>query len=166
MALGSIWRGDFAEMSPVWRGQGSGFVKEAGEGLVRFPPGPAFAVLEGADEAWPVVPEGEDAKGFAFLGYSLDEAQRPTFRYRFGEREVSDRFEDFAEGPRLVRTLTWNGDMPEKVYFRAAGGEGLALVEGSKETWRLREGLFLTVNAPAKVYAGEGGPELRLSLKG
>ena len=166
MALGAIWKGDFAEMSPVWRGQGSGFVKEAGEGLVRFPAGPGFALLESADEVWPVVPEGEDAKGFQFMGYSLDQMQRPTFRYRFEQVEVSDGFEDFSEGPKLVRKMTFGSEMPKKAYFRAGGGESLALVEGSQDVWRLSEELFLKVNAPAKVHAVGESKELRLSLEG
>lgn len=166
MALGSVWKGDFAEMSPVWRGQGSGFVKEGGEGLVRFPPGPGMALLESADEAWPVVPEHEDAKGFEFLGYALDEKQRPTFEYRFGELEVKDRFEDFAEGPRLVRTLLFSEAVPENIFLRAAAGESLALLEGAENTWQLAEGLLLKVSAPAKVQAFDEGEELRLSLQG
>lgn len=166
MSLGSVWKGDFAEMSPVWRAQGSGFVKEAGEGLVRFPVGPAFARLESEDAEWPVVPEGENAPSFQFLGYALDEKQRPTFRYRFEDLEVSDRFEDFAEGPRFVRTLSFGGAVPEGVYLRAAAGEKLVLEEGSKETWKLSNGLFLTTKVPAKVYAFEEREELRLSLGG
>ena len=65
LALGSIWKGKFAEMSPVWRGQGSGFVKEAGDGLVRMVAGPSFAKLEAVDDEWPLVPEGRERARFS-----------------------------------------------------------------------------------------------------
>ena len=92
--------------------------------------------------------------------------QRPTFQYRFGGLEVSDRFEDFSEGPRLVRTLTFGEKVPEGIYLRLAAGEALALVKGSQDTWQLVEGLRLKMSASAKVQAFKKDEELRLSLKG
>lgn len=164
MALGSVWRGEFGEMSPVWRGQGSGFVKEAGDRVVRFPPGPAFAQLETASAEWPVVEEQERAAGFQFLGYSLDEQQRPTFRYTFAGLTIEDRFRDFPTGPRLARTLTFQQVAPPNLYFRAAGGE--RIIATGERTWQLAEGLLLTTDLPGTIHEVEGGQELRLPLAG
>lgn len=166
MSLNSIWRGDFAEMSPVWRGQGSGFVKEAGEGLVRFPAGPGFAKLEAIDGAWPVVPEGERAAGFDFLGYSLDEKQRPDFRYRFEGVEVLDSFRDLPNGPRLRRTVAFSEALPKGFFLRIAKSEEENGFKKSGEDWVLSNGLLLRSSAPVTVVSVGEGQELRVALAG
>ena len=166
MSLGSIWKGDFAEMSAVWRGQGSGFVKEAGEGLVTMGPGPSFAKLNAGEAPWPVIPKEEDAPEFQLLGYTLDEKQRPTFRYRFEEVQIEDFFEDFVEGPRLERTLTFSEAWPEGVYFRVAKTDQKKGFAKEGESWSLGNGLLLTSSAPVMVVPVEEGQELRISLKG
>ena len=170
LALGSLWKGAFGEMSPVWRGQGAGFVKEAGEGVVRFPAGPSFAVLESGEESWPVIEEGTRELDYRFLGYSLDGKQRPTFRYAFAGIEVEDQFLDVAEGPALVRRLVFDGEAPANLYFRAAGGEALAVKEGSESAWTVAEGLELACDSKGKnkgvIQELESGRELRISLAG
>lgn len=127
MRVGTIWRGDFAEMSGVWRSQGSGNVREASRELVRFPVGPGFAKLTAVDEAWPTAAEGERVPGLEFLGYELDAKKRPTFRYRVDGVEVRDGFLD-AEGT-LERTISLGGEM-KGWLMRVAAGEGLAMRDG------------------------------------
>ena len=167
MSLGAIWKGDFAEMSPVWRGQGSGFVKEAGEGLVRLPAGPGLAKLESPDAKWPFVAEGENAPDLQLLGYSLDEKRRPTFRYQFEEIQVEDYFLDFAEGPKLRRKISFSKEVPEDFYFRLAWTEESGSLEKTESGWKLSEELFFSSSAPVSVVkVGEGEEELRVSLAG
>ncbi len=166
MSLGSIWKGDFAEMSAVWRGQGSGFVKEAGEGLVRFPSGPAFAKLTAIDATWPEVPEGENAPGFQFLGYSLDQKQRPKFRYQFEGLVMEDYFTDEEEGPHLRREISFENTIPEGFYFRVARGKGFEALDDSGCFWKLSNGFCCSTSQPVKVVKVGEEEELRLSLQG
>ena len=166
LSLGTIWRGNFAEMSPVWRGQGSGFVKEAGEGLVRFATGPGFAKLESKDAEWPVLEAGEKVPGFRLLGYSLDEKQRPTFRYQFADQKVTDSLLDSAEGPRLVRTLNFEREVEEGVYLRLMQGETLTQVEKGTKAWMLSEELMVSLSSSAILVEGEEMKELRIPLQG
>jgi hypothetical protein len=126
--LGSIWKGGFGEMSGVWQGQGSGNVNERSREVVRFPVGSAFAILESVESAWPVVEEGKKVPEFQFMGYELDEKQRPTFLYRFGEIKITDRFVDQSDEAALVRTLTFDPVPDGSFYLRIAVDEGLKVV--------------------------------------
>lgn len=126
MRLGTIWKGDFGEMSGVWRGQGSGNVHERSREIVRFALGPDLAMLESVEAAWPVLEKGQRAEGFQFKGYTLDQKQRPTFRYAFAGLMIEDNFLDQAEGPALVRTLRFDRPAPEGLFFRFPNGEQLA----------------------------------------
>ncbi|MGB0580636.1 MAG: hypothetical protein ACPGVU_13095 [Limisphaerales bacterium] len=93
MRLAAIWRGDFVETSPAWRGQGSGAVRMMSRDIARFPVGAAFAQLENSQSAWPTN-QSRQLPGFQFKGYTLDEKQRPTFRYEFQGNLITDRFID------------------------------------------------------------------------
>ena len=116
MRLGTIWKGDFGEMSGVWLGQGSGNVNERSRDVVRFPVGPAIAFLKSPDAQWPVFEKGQMVPGAQFLGYTLDEKQRPTFRYSINGIEVTDGFID-TEG-NLRRTITLSEPGPPDLYLR------------------------------------------------
>jgi len=162
--LGSVWEGPFAEMSGVWRGQGSGNVHEGGEHVHRFSVGPAFATLESAEALWPVLKEAVKAEGFQFEGYTLDPAQRPTFRYSFVDIQITDGFLDESVGPTLVRKLRFDRRAPENLYFRAAAGETLS--QESKRIFRLGEKLQLETSADARLRQSGGEAELVVPLAG
>lgn len=148
--IGTIWKGPFAEMSGVWRGQGSGNVKEEGKEILRFPHGPSFAVIEADDSAWPVVEEATKAPGYQFEGYTLDSKQRPTFRYSFFGIEIEDGFLDVAEGSKLVRTIKLKGQRPDRLFFRVAASKELS--EGLGEsTFRVDDRLQLTISAAGQL---------------
>lgn len=132
MRLALAWQGAFIDMSRHATDRGVGFEPPLGDRVIRFPDGPAFAVLSAADAPWPaatVRPAGQ-----RFLGYRLDAARRPVFRYAIGSLEVQD-----APVPRvdevdiiLDRTLTFTGPAPEgRLWFRAAAGEIRPQADGS-----------------------------------
>ncbi|MDP0489709.1 MAG: c-type cytochrome [Verrucomicrobiota bacterium JB023] len=166
MTLRTVWQGDFAEMSAVWRGQGSGFVKEAGDRLVQLPAGPSLAKLPSMESAWPIVPLEENAPNFQFKGYSVDQKQRPTFRYLFEGIAVEDKLLDSADGPSLTRTLTFAEEIPEGVYFRLAQGSDLQAHEDLPNAWLLAEGLVISSSVPGTLVKAGEEEELRLALAG
>ena len=163
--LGSIWAGPFAEMSGVWRGQGSGNVHEGGKDVLRFPVGPAFATLVSLEAPWPVLEEAVKAEGFQFQGYALDEAQRPTFRYSFSGLQIDDQFLDDADGPSLTRELRFDRDAPEALYFRVAAGK-LRAGESGKRVFRLGERLELQLSSDGLLRKSAGQSELLVPLVG
>jgi len=121
MRLAAMWRGDFVEASPAWRGQGSGAVRMMSRDIARFPVGAAFAFLENAQTAWPTN-QSRQLPGFQFKGYTLDELQRPTFRYEFQDTLITDRFVDRKDDggkPYFERHLSLSQPV-EGLHFRAA----------------------------------------------
>ena len=100
-------------------------------------PGPAFARLEAADTAWPEIKRDERDVGGKFLGYVLDKARRPAFRYRIhGVEIVEQPSPDLrADGAGLRRTFILSPDEgATDLHFLAWRGEDIR--EVAKDTWR------------------------------
>jgi cbb3-type cytochrome oxidase cytochrome c subunit len=119
-----IWQGPFIDTARHQTGRGSGYEKPLGGNVIKLPPSPAFAVLENETAPWPLTKP--PAAGAPFLGYKLDDQQRPTFRYRIGAFEVEDY--PIAKPGEVDaffhRTITIKGTAPDKgqLYLRAAVG--------------------------------------------
>jgi cytochrome c551/c552 len=73
-----IWKGEFIDPYPVWKGNGSSLASIRGEIVFREPHSP-LSLVSGASEA--------DRQ---FLGYKL-ESGLPTFRYRVGDTTFTER---------------------------------------------------------------------------
>jgi len=130
MRLASIWRGDFIEASPAWRGQGSGAIRILSRNVIRFPEGPAFAALATPTESWPTN-VSRRLPGFQFQGYTLDRLRRPTFSYEFQGQRITDQFvdvKDGAEGTYFERTLRLEKPAAA-LFFRAATASRLVRLE-------------------------------------
>ena len=106
--LALIWHGAFVDASRHWNDRGAGTVGPLGDDLIELGSHPSFAKLTSANDSWPTQ-SGREA-GFHFLGYTLDQRQRPTFRYRFGDVAIEDHPEPFSKSgdkyPGIKRTLT------------------------------------------------------------
>jgi hypothetical protein len=161
-SLIAAWRGPFMETTEMWRNRGEPQLAVPLGSVVSLPGAPAVAVLPDPSTAWP----DSMAAGYRFLGYDLDEARRPVFRYRLDDVAVEDRLGP-AEGRRgLARELRATG--PE-----GAAGLHLRLAAG-EEIERLRDGSYLVDGrfyvVPARgtprplLRAVEGGQELLVPL--
>lgn len=135
LRLALIWQGAFIDTARHDSDRGVGFEPPLGDHVVKFPTGPAFALLTSPEEAWPKSTQPQRA-GQQFLGYSLDALRRPAFRYAVGEVEIRDfvapRVEDVDI--RLVRTLRLSGTTgtgPGQLWFRAAAGTLQPQADGS-----------------------------------
>ena len=84
-----IWKGDFIDGYPVWRGNGNGLAKIQGDILLR-------------ETRTPLPYEGGKAK---FLGYKLEKGL-PTFRYRLGNAEIKEQIRPTKDGNALERSFT------------------------------------------------------------
>ncbi|MEC8474363.1 MAG: hypothetical protein VXZ38_06935 [Planctomycetota bacterium] len=89
MRLGLMWKGDFVDPGGVWRGQGHGRVRPLSSDVWQLHAGPDF---DSRDRPW--VPDDGRPPDHQFGGYFLDDDQRPTFLYRYGNLEVQDYFVD------------------------------------------------------------------------
>jgi mono/diheme cytochrome c family protein len=142
--LALIWHGPFLDASRHWNDRGAGTVGPLGDNVIDLGPQPSFARLASANDSWPAT-AGREA-GFRFLGYQLDEKQRPTFRYRLGDVIIEDHPEPFSNDgdkyPGLRRTLKLLGGEGSGLYYRAAvaqaiddAGDGTFRIDG---VWTVR----------------------------
>jgi hypothetical protein len=92
--------------------------------VVRFSGAPSVAVLPDASAPWP--DSSQAGAPYHFVGYSVDEGGRPTFRYRVGAVEVEETLSPSGEGTTLRHELRLRA--PEGtagVYVRLADGATL-----------------------------------------
>ena len=164
LALNQVWWGRFLDVGPVFRGQGSGQAHIPSRERIDLGLGPAFAVLDAPDAPWPDVPR--HTREQQLLGYDLDDARRPTFRYRIaGGFEVTDRVVEARAGDRtaLRRTLTIGGDGAGPVTFRIAHGPDIAATDDG--TFRIGDrGVVRVTGARPTIAAFEDRRELRATL--
>ncbi len=163
--LASIWQGGFIEASGVWRGQGHGRVRVLGENTVKFPEGPAFAILESEDDAWPA-PDGKRSAGFQFGGYTLDEQRRPKFEYEFGPIKIRDLFLDLKDDRGrsfFRRKLSWNATAEEKgLHFRVVVDPEIS--ETGDGDYAIGRSLLIKTEREGVLRSTDKGKELLLPL--
>lgn len=123
LRMAMIWQGAFIDTARHSTDRGTGFEPPLGDHVVKLPDGAPFAVLETPEAAWPKA--SGKAAGYQFLGYTLDDIRRPSFRYRFQGITIDDTPLPRAVDVDIVltRTLRFSGNNPAgAVWFRAAEG--------------------------------------------
>ncbi len=160
MRVALIWQGGFIDAARHWTDRGTGFEGPLGDNIVALPTGPAFAVLDKPEAAWPA----KSAKdlGYKFLGYTLSPDDRPTFKYAMNGVTITDFANPVAQGKgpaHLKRTLTVASEKPTgELFFRAAVGNKIIVGDGG---WFTVDGLKINVETPgATVRKANGKDEL------
>jgi mono/diheme cytochrome c family protein len=120
LRLAMLWQGAFIDAGRHWTDRGEGFEGPAGDNVLHFPSGVAFAVLHRPDDPWPT--QSAKELGYRFLGYHLTPDERPTFRYAIGDAVVEDFPNPTAsKAQSLRRNLEITSGKPvSDLYFRAA----------------------------------------------
>lgn len=168
LGMNQLWWGAFVEASGVWTSQGSGEVRILGKDRVALPPGPGCAILPTADAPWPTATRRE--LGHRWLGYDLDAAQRPTFRYTCGEVTIDDAVQERVAADaasstraRLRRKLRCSGPTGTTVTFLVARAARIAALGDG----RVQVGATLRLHLPAaasRLVPADDQQELRLTL--
>lgn len=151
LGLTQVWTGAFIDAGRHWNGRGQGNQPPAGTNVANLGKGRCFALLADPGEKWPAA--AQDALPFRFLGYRMDKAQQPTFRYQVGSVAVSDQsLPDFSNNKRVLRrTLTFSSGtaLGQPLWIRLAQGGDLAAA--GTNAFSLGNGATLTLGAaPAR----------------
>lgn len=125
--LATVWRGRFFDPAGMWDGRGGKANGPLGTGVLELPATATFAALASPGDAWPAPAKNADTgdvprnAGGKFLGYELDEAKRPTFRYRQNDVEVREQpIPRLAPGGvQMVRRFELSGNAAN--FFMLAG---------------------------------------------
>ena len=158
-----IWQGKFVDPSGVWRGQGHGNVRPMSR-PVDLAKGPE---LDDHSKPW-LIDEGRPPD-HQFLGYSLDQLRRPTFKYRFEQVEVSDFFTQVVnkENGKVVlrRTVSFASEKPRNgLRFRIADDQDMT----KKADGNYQIGKRLTIRIESEhdveVVDGSDGKQLQVSF--
>jgi hypothetical protein len=87
-SLLQVWKGGFADATPMWNERGGNAMRPQGS-VIKLSAAPSIARLNGKNDAWPDSLTAD--KSFRHQGYELDENGRPTFRYAYGDLQIADR---------------------------------------------------------------------------
>lgn len=160
--LVQVWRGGFLDATPMWHDRGDGSSRPLG--ATRLFGAPAFSLDL---LATPAHPWRTDSAGTNYRpkGYTLDEADRPVFRYLIYGAKVTDALKPMEDGHGLQRMVTIE-NAPGQMYLRLAKasaidslGNGLYLV-GDKSYY-----LRLDSTDNATIRDSDGSKELIVPIQ-
>ncbi len=123
-----VWRGDFVNATPMWKGRGDGSFHPMGA-PVYLPKGHSFAVLPDSAAAFPV--SLSEVDGFHNVGYEVvPETGYPAFLYECAGARIRDAIRPDGSGNALVRNIQLEGEGPGMFYARLARGADIRQLEG------------------------------------
>jgi mono/diheme cytochrome c family protein len=174
-SLAALWKGEFVNVN--WKSQGAGDFTPIGK-TVNLPPDVAFLQLKDEKRQWPLMPVLDKPKmanpdplyprqhGYAFTGYSLDDALIPTFSYRCGDISIEDKSapNSTVGANTLRRTFKFTSAKADTVYFRALTGKIESESAMAFKTPQLRLSLSQGQSILRPMAGREGEQELLIKL--
>lgn len=151
------WRGEFADVTDMWVGRGSGQVLVPGNASTQVSAGVSVAQLSGLNAEWPT----EIPASFLIEGYDIDADGYPVFRYRSDEVVFTDHIIPTPDG-NIERTLSVvEGKTKSNQYMRLAEGTIEALESG----WYRIDGQYY-IDAEGAEIGGADKDQLVVPLAG
>jgi mono/diheme cytochrome c family protein len=141
MTVRLIWHNAFIDASKHWIGRGPGNQSPLGDHVMTLPEGPAVGSLDSLKTPWPTISDVAD--DLRFLGYRLDSAGRPAFRYRWNDSNVTDTIVPVTteRDAGFRRTMTFT-QLPtdQLTYVRVAAGS----VQKTAGSWSIDQAVQLS----------------------
>jgi len=100
-ALLQVWRGGFADVTDMWHHRGLPQLLHPLPMSVEAGAAPIAARLAGKEDPYPNARPDD----LQLLGYDIDEADRPVFRYQVGEALILDHYRPSEDSLELVRSI-------------------------------------------------------------
>jgi len=170
MRVVKAWRGGFYDAQGTWSGRAGRFLSPVGEDIITMPPGPALAFLENADTAWPAVTMTDRNVGGRFLGYRLDDQDRPIFMYRLGGVAIEEHLVPVVRpgGAGLRRSFALEAGQIARGSLYLLLGEGATIESNGDASWTIdgdvRIALPAAVAQAAIVRSSQGVQQLLLPI--
>ncbi len=112
-----LWRGNFLDATPMWHERGDGSSRAAGAAQYFGKPMLTVEKLTDINAAWAGDTTGT---GYRPNGYTLDEKDRPTFKYTIYGAAVSDMIRILKNGQGIEREITIQNSR-SNLYVRVVG---------------------------------------------
>ena len=138
-----LWRGNFLDATPMWHERGDGSSRAAG--AVQYFGTPMLTVgkLTDVNAAWKSDTTGT---GYRPNGYTLDEKDRPTFKYTIYGATVSDLIRVLENGQGIEREITIQNST-SNLYVRVVGAG--SITEISKGLYLINDkSYYLKIDNP------------------
>ena len=120
-ALLQIWRGNFVETTSMWHSRGHDQVAQQLGSVIEFSEKPSLAFLSDTNSVWP-----EANATYDYLGFDLDENDRPIFKYTLGDASVRESFEMEENGKKLSHSFkVVPGPEKKPIWCRIAEGSDI-----------------------------------------
>ena len=134
------WRGRFIDAQGTWFIRFAPPASPLGDSVVKMPIG---QIVESAPDRHDV------ADTTQFDGYRLDSSRIPTFSYRIGKREISDRIVPLDEGGfrRTIVIESADAEATRPAWLRLHSGRSLE--RQSEFAYKNEDGLVVSLVAPA-----------------
>ncbi|MEO5599650.1 MAG: DUF1080 domain-containing protein [Cyclobacteriaceae bacterium] len=143
-----LWRGDFTETTQMWYGRGEPQLALPLGSVISFSGKPSVAFLQDKNEAWP-----DSSAQYNYIGYDVDQAGRPVFKYALGNTQVRDFFEGSADGKKLKHSINIKTQDGAKTLW--------CLVAQGNDIIKMPNGLY-SVNKEFFIeFAGKQQPVIR-----
>ncbi len=114
-----IWRGNFLETTPMWHERGESQLAVPLGSVIEFPGKPSLTFLSDKNAAWP-----DSNASYNYVGYDVDKAGRPTFKYTIGGASVREALAPEEGGKKLVHTfIVMPGQEKGAIWCRVAEGD-------------------------------------------
>lgn len=120
-----IWRGDFLETTPMWYGRGETQLALPMGSVIELSGKPSLAFLTDKNAAWP-----DSNATYNNLGYDVDKAGRPIFKYTLGTANVRESLASTDEGRKLAHTFTVTPNTQDMWCRLAEGSDIIEMPNG------------------------------------
>jgi hypothetical protein len=159
-----VWRGNFADATPMWHDRGDGSFKPRGAIQYLFTSQP-LAFLSNEGDGFPATSVENDFKS---KGYVLDEKTgRPIFKYIYKGLEVNDKIYPADNDRSLTHEIQVKGTGHQNLYYKLAEGRSiLALPNGTYAVDDKQYYIKLKSGANAKIRDVNGKKELVVPVSG
>lgn len=139
------WRGDFADVAPMWHDRGEPQLLEPLNAVTEFTGGSPIAQLTDDKLPW----SSQLPKGFQYKGYNIDSTDFPVFQYQIEDMKMEDKIRADKEGKSISRTIQINNNTPLSNYwYRVASGEKIVRLENG--WYSIDQKYYLKINGEAK----------------
>ncbi|GAB3889049.1 hypothetical protein GCM10028825_22880 [Spirosoma agri] len=119
-----IWRGDFLDATPMWHGRGETQLSVPMGSVIELPGKPSLTFLADQNAVWP-----DSNATYTNLGYDVDKAGRPIFKYTLGGASVRESLASTDEGRKLTHSFTVTpGSETKEIWCRVAEGKDISVL--------------------------------------
>lgn len=125
-----VWRGDFADATPMWHDRGDGSFKPMGATLYLFNNQP-LAFFTSETTQFPVITRDAETKPGEYRGkgYEIDGAGRPVFKYTFQGMQVEDKIYPADQGKIITHEVSIKErGAKEDLFYKIAEGKNVKVM--------------------------------------